>query len=123
MCSNTHAVRRTGGNGNEYVTFPARSTTTISPGSTSRIIVAPTMSSEQLSEDLYRQLSQHVFNAKMRAQVLRLDVAVPAVSGRAVPSAPLDILSQPLPGLDVQSDVMAVPMELDATITVEGGAE
>ncbi len=55
-------------------------------------------SERHLTDDLYLQLSQHVFNAKMRSEVLRLDPG-PAV---AAPAAPVEALSpQALPGLGI----------------------
>ncbi len=53
-------------------------------------------SSEQLSEDVYRQLSQHVFNAKMRNQVLRLERPAPKAPA---PSEEPTVAPQSLPGL------------------------
>ena len=55
--------------------------------------------SRQLSEDLYRQLAQHVFNAKMRSQVLKMEPpSLPArettAAGGGAPLPP-----QGLPGL------------------------
>ncbi len=50
-------------------------------------------SNQHLSDDMYAQLSQHVFNAKMRAQVLRLE---PGLAPRS-PARTLEGATEPAP--------------------------